>query len=383
MEPTEKNLQVSQRIENTIEKINNNDFNIYFFTVDCKNVPNSSVEYVYRMARTLTDMGYKATILYQIQDEYTEAEIYRRKKKGKHIDENKVFVGVGEWLGEKYAELPHINISTEEWTVGPEDFLFIPEVFSSLMFEVYKNKLPCETKIIIQNYNYMTEFIPIGIEWKNYGMYSAIATTKQQSELVKRVFPYVESEIIPPCIDDCFRKPIKPKDLIVNVITKDPNDINRIIKPFFWQYPMYKFITFRDLRNYPQEEYAELLKESIITVWVDRDTSFGHAPLEAMRCGNIVVGKIPENIPEWMQDEEGIINNGLWVYNINDIPSVLAKAIASWMTDNVPQELIDSMEMTNKKYTVDEWKHNVKETFVKMFAKRTETLKMFKEQINN
>ena len=126
---------------------------------------------------------------------------------------------------------------------------------------------------------------------------------------------------------------------------------------------MYKFISFRDLRNFPKENYAEFLKEGIITIWVDNTTPFGYSALEAMRCNDIVIGKIPETVPEWMEDEVGIINNGLWVYDINDIPDVLAKAIGSWMRSELPKELTTEMEKTNQRYTSEEWNKNVENVF--------------------
>ncbi len=352
-----------ERVKQSIKDLKENKFTFYFFVVDCKNVPNGNIAYIYEMAKTLKDKGYNVKMLYQLEDEYTEAEIYKLKKKDEQIDMRRVFVGVKEWLGNEYASLPHMNISTEEWTVSPSDFLFIPEVFSSLMFETYKHKIPCKRYVILQNYDYVTEFIPLGVEWKNYGIYDAITTSEKQSEMIKNVFPYMKTNVLSPHISEEFRKPIMPKKLVVNIVSKEQKDINRIIKPFYWKYPMYKFISFRDIRNFPREKYAELLKEGIITVWVDKETPFGYSALEAMRCDNIVIGKIPETVPEWMEDNEGIINNGLWVYNINDIPDVLAKAIASWMQNSVPSQLIDDMTNTNKRYTLDEWNKNIDKVF--------------------
>jgi hypothetical protein len=37
---------------------------------------------------------------------------------------------------------------------------------------------------------------------------------------------------------------------------------------------MYKWVSFRDVRGFPKEKYAELLREGAITIWVDENTSF-------------------------------------------------------------------------------------------------------------
>lgn len=354
-----KNKETIANLDNAIKDIKDKKSELFFLVVDSKNIPNSNMQYIYEMARTCKDNGYTVTMLYQLTDEYTKAELYNMKKKNIEIDQNRVFGGVNEWLGERYSSLKHINISTEEFNVGPKDYLFIPESLSSFMFETYRLKVPCKRIVILQNFNYVTDFVPLGVEWKNYGIYDAIASTETQKKLIQNVFPYVNVDVLPPFINEMFREKNEPKKLIVNVIAKDQKTINRIIKPFYWKYPMYKFITFRDLRNFPRERYAEMLQESAFTVWVDDDVLFGYSPLEAIRCNSIVIGKIPENVPEWMEDEEGIINNGFWCYSINDMPDLIAKVIGSWMQEYIPEELVQSMKETNEKYKKEAYEKNL------------------------
>lgn len=379
-----KNLMAIERIDETIESLKNNDFNIFFFVIDSRNVPNSSLAYIYELAKTLQDKKYRVTMLYQLQDEYTEAELYKKRRKGKSIDQSKVFVGVGGWLGEEYAKIPHMNISTSQWKVSPADILFIPEAFSSLMFQTYQQKAPCRRIVLLQNFSYVTDFIPFGAEWKNYGIYDVIATTKQQEKLIKSVFPYVRSKILPPSISSVFRSPIKPKKLLVNIITPDQRVTNRIIKTFYWKYPVYKFISFVDLRNYSREEYADKLKEGAITVWVDGDTQFGHGGLEAIKCDNVLIGKVPDMIPEWMTDDNGTLNDcGIWTYDINLIPDLLANVIGAWMQDNLPSELIDSMKNVKNKYTEEEWNKNVDTTISEIIEEQIKSFEQIKSSIKN
>lgn len=382
MADNKKNKAIED-INKTIDTIKQNKSTFYFFTIDCKNTPNSSVSYIYNIAKSLFDKGYDVKMLYQLEDEYSKGDLYKLKKNNDTIDYNKVFVGVGEWLGEEYASLPHLNIATEEISIAASDFLFIPEAFASLMFETYKHKLPCKRYVILQNYDYVTDFTPLGTEWKNYGIYDVITTCENQAKLIKNVFPYVNVNILPPYISDIFRTPIYPKNLVVNIVTKDQKYVNRVIKPFYWKYPMYKFISFRDLRNFPKQKFAELLKEGIITIWIDEQTSFGYVPLEAMRCDNIVIGKIPEVIPEWMKDKRDNINNtGVWVYDINSIPDVLAKVIGSWMRDEIPSEFIEAMNSTKGLYTHEEWEKNISSLFEEIKKEQIQTLNEVKKTIS-
>ena len=243
--------------------------------------------------------------------------------------------------------------------MSPGDFLFIPEAFSSLMFETFKNNIPCKRYVVLQNFNYLTEFIPLGVEWANYGIADVITSSEVQANRVKSVFPYVRTTIIPPGIPSYFRKPVLPKKLVVSVIASSKSDVNRMIKTFYWKYPKFKFITFDDLRGYPRDSYAERLKESAITLWVDDKTSFGYGALEAMKCGNIVIGKLTEDVQDWMKRENKLADNIIWFQNLDDVPKILNSVLISWMLDEVPAEIVNAIEETNKMHTEEEWVKNV------------------------
>lgn len=376
----EKDEVVIKRIEDAIGDLEKKDFNMYFFIVDSKNVPNGNMNYIYRMAKALHDKNYNVTMCYQLDDEYSPGELAEIEQKGMVPDDMKRFVGVGEWLGEEYAELPHMNIRKEEWRIGPSDFLFIPEVFSSFMYETFKNHIPCKRYVILQNYGYVTEFIPFGAQWITYGIDHVITNTKANADLINGVFPYTKEHttIIPPYIDGYFRKPVKAKKLIVNIVSKNSDDINRIIKPFYWKYPVYQFVSFEDLRGLPEKQFAERLKDGAITIWLDETTPFGYAGLEAIRCGNIVIGQIPKIIPDWMTD-----NNGVWFSDINDVPEILSKVVATLIEDEVPEEMQKAMDETANLYSYEEYEKNIDNFMEGAINERIEELKAIINDINN
>lgn len=361
------NLKVISRIEDAISDLKNKNFTMFFFVVDSKNVPNGSMCYIYQMAKAMQDKGYDVCMLYQLENEYTQEEIELLEKNEQPLDDMRRFVGVTGWLGEEYGTLRHMNIMKEKWEVSPSDFLFIPEVFQSIMFHTYKNKITCKRYVILQNYDYVTEFIPLGQQWANYGIDHVIATNENQAKLINDVFPYTEphTTVINPFIPDYFRKPLKAKNLIVNIIAKNKDDVNRIVKPFYWKYPVYQFVSFRDLRGFPRKKYAEMLKEGCITIWVDEHTPFGYGAVEAMRCGNIVIGKIPDQIPEWMSDY-----NGIWFNDINNVPDLVYRAVSQMLADEIPHILADGMTETDKKYTYEEYDRNITNFLDKMIEER-------------
>jgi hypothetical protein len=159
--------------------------------------------------------------------------------------------------------------------------------------------------------------------------------------------------------------------MVVNIVAKNQSDVNRIVKPFYWKYPLYRWISFRDLRGLPNTMFADALREAAVTIWVDTDTNFGYTPLEAMKSGSIVIGKIPEDIPEWMYDEDGNINNaGIWFDNINDIYPIIASVVRTWINDSVPVELYNDMVTISERYTPAAQKKAIEDVYVKGFFEK-------------
>lgn len=351
--------EIVQRIETEIGKLKDKSFKVLFYVPDAKNNATGYISYIYQMALTLQQLGYNVKMLYQLDNEYTAEELKKLDLENQPIDDNRVFVGVTESLGEKYATLEHANIQNEELEVSPSDFLIIPEVYSSVMNQT--KKLSCKRIVLTQNYNYLTDFIQVGVSWANFGITDTITSCLNQAELVNSVFPYVKTKVLTPYIPSYFYEGNEPKKLIVNIITKSQKDANKIIKPLYWKYPMYKWVSFRDLRSYPREMFADYLREGAITIWVDSDTQFGYAPLEAIKSGNIVIGKIPELIPEWMlsEDKTQLLDNGIWFNDINSVHKIIADVIRTWINDDIPSEITDAMKETAKKYSFDEYKVNL------------------------
>ena len=64
-----KDKNAIERIEETINSLQNKDFTLYFFVVDSKNVPNGTMQYIYQIAKTLQDKKYKVKMVYQMENE--------------------------------------------------------------------------------------------------------------------------------------------------------------------------------------------------------------------------------------------------------------------------------------------------------------------------
>lgn len=330
-----KEEKALKRVQAEIKKIDKKENNVFFFILDTKGNPSGSLEYIYKLAMIAKNDGYKVGMLYQ------------------SADKDDKFVGVKDWLGEDYANIPHYDIASDDVEITPSDILFIPEIFANVMNQT--KKLPCKRIAILQNFDYLVEQMPFAAQWGDFGILDAITNTEHNAELLKDIFPYVKTKVITPYIDKMFGTTIQPKKMIVNIVASNQEDINRIIKPFYWKYPSFKWVSFRDLRGFSKEQFAESLRDAAITIWVDDKTSFGYSALEAMKSGSIVIAKIPEEPLKWMnedsEDKVGKLRNCcIWFDDFHEVQRAIASVVRSWITDKVPSTLFDEAKKVNELY---------------------------------
>jgi len=335
-------------VTDSISKIENKKFNVFFFVLDTKGNPSGALEYIYQTALVLKKHGYNVAMLHQ----------------------EKEFTGVSGWLGEEYGQLPHYNIEKENVEISPSDFLFIPEIFANVMIQT--KKLPCKRVVIVQNYDNICEFIPPTQTMETLGISDAIVTTNNQMKKLKEYFPSLRCHIVSPSIKKMFRNNTCPRKLVVNILSKDQSKFNNIVKPFYWENPIYQWISFRDLRGLPQETFCEALRESAITIWIDDDTKFGYDLLESLRCGNLVLAKSPTHPSDWMIDENGNLTDSvLWFDDIEDLPKILSSVIRSWTLDSVPLDVYENQSKFDEMFSEENQENEIIDSYVhKIFDKR-------------
>ena len=112
-----------EQLEKALSSLNAKENKFYFLVQDTKGVQRASVRTAYEFVNILTEDGYNAFILHEKNDYHS----------------------VSEWLGEEYSSLPHASIESQELSVGPADFLIIPEVFGHVLDQT--KEMPC-TRIV-------------------------------------------------------------------------------------------------------------------------------------------------------------------------------------------------------------------------------------------
>jgi glycosyltransferase involved in cell wall biosynthesis len=353
------NEQIKQA-KSILEKLENKDFNLYFFTLDTKGNPTAGIANIYEHVKMLNELGYKAAILHEKND---------YKLRG-----NSEGQGIAEWLGEEYATLPHVSIEGQQLNVSPADFIIIPEIFSNIMDQV--KGFPCKKIVFSQSYDYLLELLPIGKRWNtDFGFTDVITTSEKQGRYLNNLFPSIRTHVVPVSIPSYFKDSDKPKIPVVSILTRNHGDAAKIAKSFYLQFPVYKWITFKELRGLPRQQFADELAKSCLAVWIDDQSGFGTFPLEAMECNTPVIGKMPNMIPEWMetQDAEGnylIKNNGVWTNTTLNIPELIATYMKVWLEDSVPTEMLESIKESQGKYTVEKQKEAVKNVYFGLLENR-------------
>jgi len=299
-------LKVEQSVKNLTEK----NHRIYFLVQDTKGNAKAGVRFIYDMALTLKNNGFNSMIMHEKND----------------------YSGVESWMGSEYMDIPHVSIEGQDLKVSPEDFIVIPEIYGHVMEQV--SKLSCAKIVLCQAYDHMLETIKPGESWTTHGFMKCITTSDTQKEYISEIMKGVSFDVVEPFINERFNPKELPSKPIVSIHTRDQRDSMKIIKTFYLKYPQYRWITFRDMRGLSQDEFAEYLKDSFVSVWVDDTSAFGTFPIESMITKTPVIGKVPHMKPEWMSDE-----NGIWTYELNNIHDILAEFIQNWLEDNISDNL--------------------------------------------
>ena len=314
--------EIIRKIEISIENLRDKKSRIYFFVQDTKGNARASVKQIYDIALTLKNAGYNTIILHEKPDYY----------------------GVQNWLGEEYMSLPHQAVEGQNLEISPEDFIIVPEIFGYVMSQI--SNLPCGKIVLCQSYDSIFETLQPGQSWSQMGFNKCITTGEKLKEYTSSVMRGVSYDVITPLIGDNFtvsELPVKP---VVSIFSREQRDSMNLIKTFYQKYPQYRWIRFRDMRGLSYNEFATQLQDSMVSVWIDETSSFGTFPLESMKCGVPVIGKIPNLVAEWMNE-----SNGIWIQDTIKLVDIIADYIQNWLEDNISKELYEGMSKSHESYS--------------------------------
>lgn len=347
-------LEKIEKIKVSLDKILNKKSKFLFCIPDAQN-PNASVYELYFHATVVKNMGYEVIILVE---------------KGDYV--------IPTWVEKELTAFKHISMADPKLTVGPEDVMVIPEVYSNVM-EQTKN-LPCIRIGLLQSVDYMMNSLIPGTDWKSFNIHDIITTSETLKEWVE-TFQGKKYNIktYNVGIPDYFERSSVPQKPIISVVGRNANEISKLVKLFFSRYPQYSWVTFDPMLTKskpPQQmrrvDFAKRLQGNFAAVWIDRISSFGTFPLECMKSGVIPICLKPDITPEYILERTGTGNTttvkiadgaGVWTENFYDLPVLIGEVLVKFLDDAISEELYVSMEKLAEKYNQENAENQLAEIY--------------------
>ena len=327
-------------LKNSLEKLKKKEHKMLIFLPSMPN-PSGGIAVAYKFMKILNELGYNTTVVHEKND-YT----------------------LPTWLGDGYDKINHLSLEGGKLTVSPEDFFIIPEGFANVI-EQTKN-LPCKRIVLAQSWVYILNSLAPGQSWVDSGINECIAVNDTLAKYIQDLFgDRLNVSVCRPSIPSYFNKPTKPKKPIIAISSREQMLGFNIIKHFYMKYPQYRWITFRDMHGLSREDFAEGLKESCLGVWIDRISGFGTFPIECAKTNTPYIGLLPDLLPEFANE-----NSGIWTQDLLQIPDLIGSYIKTWLEDSVPTEIYSGLEEMASKYTEEQEKINVEETFASLITDR-------------
>lgn len=341
-----------KKLEKSIENLKEKNTKIFFFVQDTKGNAKASIRYIYQMAMSLKETGYNSIILHEKPD----------------------YFGVQDWLGGDYmSKLQHISVEGQNLEVSPEDVIVVPELFGYVMSQL--SNLPCAKIVLCQSYDYIFETLQPGQTWVQFGFTKCITTSEKMKEYISQIMKGVSIDVIEPTISNSFSPSKYPAKPVIAIHAREQRESINLIKSFYIKYPQYRWISFRDMRGVSENEFANNLKECMLSVWIDDKSSFGTYPLESMASGVPVMSKAPNLVPEWISAD-----NGLWIDDSMKLQDYIAEFVQNWLEDNISEKIYTSgIESANKYLDINKFKQNLVEKFEGYNEAR---LNLFQEEYN-
>ncbi len=171
----------------------------------------------------------------------------------------------------------------------PEDVIVIPEGFSDIMKQF--EPLPNRKVVIAVSFAYIFESMPLGENWKDYGIDWVITNSASIADFVKWSMGIENVDIIGTSIDhELFGYDPDIKKLqIAYIKRKDTISpmVEKILKSADASFGQLDFIPIENLNI---ADYAQVLKESEVFLTTSTSEGFPRSVLEATACGCLCIG---------------------------------------------------------------------------------------------
>jgi hypothetical protein len=239
--------------------------------------------------------------------------------------------------------------------------LVIPEVMAPLMKLVAKK--PIIRVAIALNWAYIYGCLPIGEDWRTYGITQAIAGSQCEREFILKTMG-IDAHVLVSGTDDNLFHPRDERVLQIAYMPRKNSLASVILGVFRSIYPELNSIPIVPISDLSHRSVAQVLGQSAIFLTATFPEGLARPPLEAMASGCIVVGFAGRGALEYMKD-----GNNCYRADDGDVISAahyLAKAVAD-IRNGQSQQMQNMARSTAMKYSLENEERRVLEYWRLLF----------------
>ena len=192
-----------------------------------------------------------------------------------------------------------ITYWTEQLKLDCDDVLVIPEGHTDVIIRTSGAKY--KRVVIALNWANIYAHMPIGHDWRHFGIEHVIAGSRYEHEFILRSMG-LKSTVIVSGVDLTLFQPSRDKKLqIAYMPRKNERWFHLIAAAFRSQCPEYGDVPFVPIDNLAHRDVARVMAESAIFLATGFPEGLARPPLEAMACGCLVVGFAGRGSLEYME----------------------------------------------------------------------------------
>jgi glycosyltransferase involved in cell wall biosynthesis len=290
-------------------------------------VINGGIKHIFRMAETLIDLGYSASVFEQ------------NGQRPNWFHSTAPIVGQGIFT----TDADHIYVLPEDQPHILADF----------------KQFPQKKVIYSQNHFYGALGIGEASGYADYGVTDILCSSKIIYDHCRVRHPTLNAYVIPCAVDQSFFKPAPVKENTLAFMPRKRGIEATYIRDMFrFQFPQYRNWAWQELSTLSESNVAAALGKAKVFLSLSRLEGFGLTPLEAMAAGCVVAGFTGIGGREYATAE-----NGFWA-DEDDFPTCvtqLGKAVDLSLGDRTSYTA--ACQKTLAAYTPETFKAAVKRSW--------------------
>jgi hypothetical protein len=177
---------------------------------------------------------------------------------------------------------------TDDFEFSADDVLVIPEGHAGVMQKT--RAAACERIVIALNWANIYRNLPVGSDWRTFGLRRVIAGSRYEQEFIRRSMGLDSTVLASGTDTDLFRERGPKKLQIAYMPRKNAHIFHAIACVFRSRFPEWAHVAFVPIDELSHEAVAAVMSESAVFLATSFPEGLARPPIEAMASACIVVG---------------------------------------------------------------------------------------------